>query len=63
MVWGLFVVIIVFMIAVSVILSYHWREYSTDAQKKRKVMVLLIAMNAIFTTVMFLAAIFYTDGY
>ena len=57
--WLVFAVIMLFTVAVTVALSYHWREYTVDARKSNLMFRGYLAVAGIFVLIMLIAILLY----
>jgi len=60
--WVVFLLVAVFITLVGIMLSYHWKEYSTDAHKSGKFFRLYIFITALFLGIMAISIMLYGYG-
>jgi len=57
--WAVFFVVMLFTVAVAAALSYHWREYTIDAQKSNLMFRGYLVVAGIFILIMIMALLLY----
>ncbi|OGY56309.1 MAG: hypothetical protein A2Y84_01005 [Candidatus Colwellbacteria bacterium RBG_13_48_8] len=60
--WFIFLAVIAFTALAAAALYYHWREYTTDAQRGKLMFGGYLAVAGTFALIMLLALLFYQNG-